>query len=68
MCCKRTLTYFSGVLLIGNETVPKIIINDTISLFLLTAISILVISNHNSFRVLFDKMLPYILFENIFMF
>jgi len=38
-----------------NENVPKIIINDTISLFLETAISILVISNHNSFRVLFDK-------------
>ena len=29
-----------------------------------TAISILVISNHNSFRVLFEKkLLPYILFE-----
>ena len=38
--------------LIGNE---KIIINGTINLFFLTAISILVISNHNSFRVLFDK-------------
>jgi len=32
----------------------KSIINDTISLFL-TAISILVISNHNRFRVLSDK-------------
>jgi len=38
-----------------NENVPKIILNDTISLFLETAISILVLSNHNSFRVLFDK-------------
>jgi len=28
-----------------------------------TAISILVISNHNSFQVLIDKMLLYILFE-----
>jgi len=28
-----------------------------------TAISILVISNHNSFRVLLIKLLPYILFE-----
>ena len=40
--------------LIGNESVPKIIIND-----------ILVISNNSSFRVLFDKnvkMLPYIFF------
>jgi len=35
--------------------VPKIIIDDTINLFLKTAIRILVISNHNSFRVLFDK-------------
>ena len=46
---------------------PKIIINDPINLFL-TAISILVISNHNSFRVLFDiiaiiTLLPCILFE-----
>jgi len=40
---------------IGNESVPKIIINDTINLFFTSAISILVISNHNSFRVLFDK-------------
>ena len=38
----------------GNDSVPKIIINNTINLFL-TAISILLISNHNSFRVLFDK-------------
>ena len=37
-----------------NENGPKIIINDTRNLFL-TAISILVISNHDSFRVLFDK-------------
>jgi len=33
---------------IRNESVPKIIINNTINLFL-TAISIFVISNHNSF-------------------
>jgi len=31
--------------------------------FSYTAISILVISNHNSFRVPIDKLLPYILFE-----
>ena len=37
---------------IVNENVPKIIINDN---NFLTAISILLISNHNSFRVLFDK-------------
>jgi len=39
---------------IENESVPKIIINDT-NLYFKTAISMLVISNHNSFRVLFDK-------------
>ena len=33
---------------------PKIIINNTINIFL-TAISILVISNHKSIRVLFDE-------------
>ena len=38
----------------GNESLPKIIINNTINLFL-TAVIILLISNHNSFRVLFDK-------------
>ena len=40
---------------IGNESVPKVIINDTMKCFSETALSILVISNHNSFRVLFDK-------------
>jgi len=36
--------------------VPKIIINNTINLFFkLTAISILVITNRNSFRVLSDE-------------
>jgi len=39
---------------IGNESVPKIITNNTINLFL-TAISISVISSHNYFRILFDK-------------
>ena len=41
---------------IGKESVPKIIINDTVNLFFLTAIGVLLISNHNnSFRVLLDK-------------
>jgi len=48
---------------IGNESVPKIIVNDTIKFFSQTAISTLVGSNHNSFRVLFDKLLLCILFE-----
>ena len=51
----------------GNKSVRKIIINNTINLGLLfkTAISILVVSNHNGFRVLFDEtgLLPCILFE-----
>jgi len=38
-------------------------VNNTINIFFETAIGILVISEHNSFRVRFDKMLPYILFE-----
>ena len=40
---------------IRNESVPKIIVNNTLNLLLKTAISILVISNRNSFRVLSDK-------------
>jgi len=40
---------------IGNESVPKIIINDTIKFLSETATSILVISNYNIFLVLFDK-------------
>jgi len=38
---------------IGNKSVPKTVIHDT-NLFL-TAISIFLITNHNSLRVLFDK-------------
>ena len=40
----------------GNEGVPKIIINDAIFfLKLQSSVSLLVISKHNSFWVLFDK-------------
>jgi len=50
---------------IGNESMPKIIINNTIDLFFLSAISILLIADHSS-RVLFDKIAsPYVLFEKI---
>ena len=42
-----------------SRLMPKIITDDTINLFL-TAISILVISNHDSFRVLFDNLHPYV--------
>ena len=41
--------------MIGNERVPEIIINDTINLIFKSAVNILVMSNHNSFRVLFDN-------------
>jgi len=40
---------------IGNDSVPKMIINDTVKFFSKTATNFSVISNHNSFRVLFDK-------------
>jgi len=39
----------------GNEGGPKIILNNTVSLLFKTAICVLVISNHNNFQVLFDK-------------
>ena len=49
---------------IGNGSAPKIVINDTTNLFLKTVVGILLISSNNSCRVMFDKLLPYILFEN----
>ena len=49
---------------IGNKSVPKIIMNNTINLFIFrTAISILLISDRNSFRVLFGKIASCILFK-----
>jgi len=54
---------------IANETVPKILTNYTRNLFFETAISILVISSHNSFRVLVDKIASvYFSCKNIFIF
>ena len=52
---------------VGDESVPKIITNNTINLFL-TAVSILLISNHNTFRVVFDKVASVILFEKIYLY
>ena len=48
-----------------RKRVPKIIVNNTLTLFFETAIDILVISNHNSVRVLFYEIAPvgYILSE-----
>jgi len=56
---------------IGNESVScaeNYNIYNTINLFLKTAISILVISDHNSFRVLFDKIASVFYLKNIFIF
>jgi len=47
---------------IGNEGVPKIIINNAINFFFKTVISILVISNHHSFQELFNK-IAYVVFN-----
>jgi len=44
-----------------NESVSRIITNDTVKFVSQTAISIVVISNHNSLI----ELLPYIFFENI---
>jgi len=46
----------------GNKSVPKIITNNITDLFL-SCYQHFGISNHNSFRVLLTKLLPYILFE-----
>ena len=47
----------------------KIIVSDAIGLFFKTAISILLISNRNSFRVLFDKIASvYFISKNVFIF
>ena len=40
---------------IGNKSVPKIILDDTMNFFRKLQSAFFVISNHNSFRVLFDK-------------
>jgi len=50
--CATTADAFTSA---GNESVPKIIQNNTIRQFFKTAITILLIFNHNSFRVLVDK-------------
>jgi len=53
-------------IIIGNESVPEIITDDAINLFFLTAIGILAISSHNTFRELFDKIASVL--KNIFAF
>ena len=53
--CQLPFSYDKRLLPTGNESVQKIIINNTINLLFKATISILPISNHNCFRVLFDK-------------
>ena len=54
---------------VPNESVSRIIRNDTTTLFVRTAISILVVSNRNSFRVLFDKITSvHFIRKNVFIF
>jgi len=49
----QNFTYIQRAILCTGNDVPKIIINGTINLFLKTAMSFLLISNRNNFRVLF---------------
>jgi len=51
-----------------KSSLPKMMINDTISLLFKSAISIFVISNRNRFRVLFDKIASvYFYLKNIYL-
>jgi len=53
--CPAPAAFYTCLCTTGNESVPKIIIDNTVNLLLKTAITILLISNRNCFRVLFDK-------------
>ena len=62
---------FMGVVMFAHNRDRKcaeIITNDTISLLFKSAISILVISNHNSFRVLFDKIASVYFISKIYLY
>ena len=48
---------------IGNESVPKTIMNDTINLSFKTAVNILIIANHDNFQVLIDKFFASVYFS-----
>jgi len=50
-----SVNYYLDTDVLGNESVPNIIINETVNVFLKLQSPFLVISNHSSFRVLFDK-------------
>jgi len=54
---------------VGNDSVPKITTHNTINLFYLKfAISISVISNRNSFRVLFDNIASVYFISKIYLY
>ena len=52
----------------NRESVPNIILNNTINLFFSTAISILLISNRKSLRVLFDKIVSVHFIRKIYLY
>ena len=54
--------------IIQNKSVPKIILNEKINLLSKTAISILVISNYNSFQVQFDKIASIYFMQKIYIY
>jgi len=54
---------------IGYESVPKIPTNDTMNALFRTAISVLLVSNRNSFRVPCSiESLPYILYRKMYLY
>jgi len=64
--CVLSVLRATSSLPIGNESVPKMIINDRTGLFFTNAVSIVVISNHNSFRVLFIKIVSVYFISKIY--
>jgi len=65
--CHPMHTAQGSIAALGNESVPKIIINDT-KIFYCDQ-HVLVISNHSSFRVLFYKIVSvYIFLKNLLVF
>ena len=66
--CLSALSFSNVSACIGNESVPKITISNTTHLFFLTAVSILLMSSHNGFGVLFDKIVSVYFMKTIFIF
>jgi len=57
----------TALIVVGNESVPKFIMNDTL-IFLNCDKHLLLILKHKSFRVLFDKVVFVYFLKNIFIF